>query len=127
MGERSLLNRLIRRRLRLERCLASNLFRRPQEILQERMQRLDQLQDRLASAVETLLNRNQQRWQLANEKLNLLDPLRVLQRGYSVVRRQDGQVVRRAETVGQGDRLDVWLQEGRLGVVVTETEKARQS
>ena len=91
------------------------------------MQRLDQLQDRLASAVETLLNRNQQRWQLANEKLNLLDPLRVLQRGYSVVRRQDGQVVRRAETVGQGDRLDVWLQEGRLGVVVTETEKARQS
>ena len=123
----SLLNRLIRRRLRLERCLASKLFRRPQEILQERMQRLDQLQDRLASAVETLLNRNQQRWQLANEKLNLLDPLRVLQRGYSVVRRQDGQVVRRAETVGQGDRLDVWLQEGRLGVVVTETEKARQS
>ena len=123
----SLLNRLIRRRLRLERCLASQLFRRPQEILQERMQRLDQLQDRLASAVETLLNRNQQRWQLANEKLNLLDPLRVLQRGYSVVRRQDGQVVRRAETVGQGDRLDVWLQEGRLGVVVTETEKARQS
>ena len=123
----SLLNRLIRRRLRLERCLASNLFRRPQEILQERMQRLDQLQDRLASAVENLLNRNQQRWQLANEKLNLLDPLRVLQRGYSVVRRQDGQVVRRAETVGQGDRLDVWLQEGRLGVVVTETEKARQS
>ena len=123
----SLLNRLIRRRLRLERCLASNLFRRPQEILQERMQRLDQLQDRLAGAVENLLNRNQQRWQLANEKLNLLDPLRVLQRGYSVVRRQDGQVVRRAETVGQGDRLDVWLQEGRLGVVVTETEKARQS
>ena len=123
----SLLNRLIRRRLRLERCLASKLFHRPQEILQERMQRLDQLQDRLASAVETLLNRNQQRWQLANEKLNLLDPLRVLQRGYSVVRRQDGQVVRRAETVGQGDRLDVWLQEGRLGVVVTETEKARQS
>ena len=98
-----------------------------QEILQERMQRLDQLQDRLAGAVETLLNRKQQRWQLANEKLNLLDPLRVLQRGYSVVRRQDGQVVRRAETVGQGDRLDVWLQEGRLGVVVTETEKARQS
>ena len=123
----SLLNRLIRRRLRLERCLASNLFRRPQEILQERMQRLDQLQDRLAGAVETLLNRKQQRWQLANEKLNLLDPLRVLQRGYSVVRRPDGRIVRRAETVGQGDRLDVWLQEGRLGVVVTETEKARQS
>lgn len=123
----SLQNRLIKGRLRLERCLSSRLFRRPQEILQERMQRLDQLQDRLAAAIERLLDRKNQRCQLANEKLNLLDPLRVLQRGYSVVRRPDGRIIRRAETVGQGDRLDVWLQEGRLGVVVTETEKARQS
>ena len=120
-------HRLIRRRLRLERCLASRLFRRPGELLQARVQRLDQIQERLATAIMNLMNRKRQRWQLADEKLNLLNPLRVLQRGYSVVRRSDGQVVRRAETVRQGERLDVWLQEGRLGVIVEETEKVRQS
>ena len=120
-------HRLIRRRLRLERCLASRLFRRPGELLQARVQRLDQIQERLATAIMNLMNRKRQRWQLADEKLNLLNPLRVLHRGYSVVRRFDGEVVRQAETVRQGERLDVWLQEGRLGVIVEETEKVRQS
>ena len=120
-------HRLIRRRLRLERCLASRLFRRPGELLQARVQRLDQIQERLATAIMNLMNRKRQRWQLADEKLNLLNPLRVLHRGYSVVRRFDGEVVRQAETVRQGERLDVWLQEGRLGVIVEEAEKVRQS
>ena len=123
----SLKHRLIRRRLRLERCLRSKLFRRPQELVRERVQALDQLQERLTAAVEKMVERKNQRWQLADEKLNMLNPVKVLQRGYSVVRRPDGQIVCKAENVRQGDNLDVWLQEGRLGVVVTETEKVRHS
>ena len=121
----ALKHRLIRRRLRLERCLRSQLFRRPRELVRERIQALDQLQERLAIAAEKWLERKKQRWQLADEKLNMLNPLKVLQRGYSVVRRPDGQIVCRAETVGTGEVLDVWLQEGRLKVLVTETEKVR--
>jgi len=123
----SLKHRLIRRRLRLERCLRSRLFRRTQELLQQRIQSLDQFQERLASAIGKQVERKKLRWQLSDEKLNMLNPLRVLQRGYSVVRRPDGKVVCKAETVRPGDALDVWLQEGRLGVVVTETEKVRHS
>ena len=123
----SLKHRVIRRRLRLERCLTSSLFRRPQELLRERMQTLDQFQERLTAAIVKVIERRTRRWQLADEKLNMLNPMKVLQRGYSVVRRPDGAIVRRAETVETGDSLEVWLQEGRLGVVVTETEKVRHS
>jgi len=123
----SLKHRLIRRRLRLERCLTSGLFRRPRELLRERVQALDQCQERLAAAIGKLVERKEQRWRIADEKLNMLNPLRVLQRGYSVVRHPDGKVVCKAENVRQGDELDIWLQEGRLGVVVTETEKVRRS
>lgn len=123
----SLKHRVIRRRLRLERCLSSRLFRRPQELLRERMQTLDQYQERLSVAIAKAIERRTRRWQLADEKLNMLNPMKVLQRGYSVVRRQDGAIVRRADTVESGDALEVWLQEGRLGVVVTETEKVRHS
>ena len=123
----SLKHRVIRRRLRLERCLTSSLFRRPQELLRERMQMLDQCQERLTVSIVKVIERRTRRWQLADEKLNMLNPMKVLQRGYSVVRRPDGAIVRRAETVETGDSLEVWLQEGRLGVVVTETEKVRHS
>ena len=123
--DQSLGHRLVQRRLRLERCLASRLFRRPQELLRERVQALDLCQERLAAAVDRLLERKKQRWRLADEKMNMLDPLRVLQRGYSVVRRPDGSVVCRADSVQPGETLEVWLQEGRLAVRVTETKKGR--
>ena len=119
----SLRHRLIQRRLRLERCLASRLFRRPRELLREREQTLDQCGERLIKSIESILSQKRQRWHLAVEKMNALNPMMVLQRGYSVVRRPDGSVVCRAGDVNMDDELEVLLQEGHLRVVVTGVEK----
>ena len=123
----SLQHRLIERRLRLERCLQSSLFRRPRELLRDRAQLLDQLTERLTNAMHAALNQQQHRLNIASEKLNLLNPWGVLQRGYSVVRRQDGSVVSSATSVETGESLDVWLHKGKLTVNVTATEKVRDS
>ena len=120
-------HRLIERRLRLERCLQSALFRRPQELLRDRAQLLDQLSERLADALKLALDKRQQRLRIAAEKLHLLNPWGVLQRGYSVVRRPDGAVISSAEAVEIGEALDVWLHRGKLAVTVTATEKVRES
>ena len=123
----ALRHRLIERRLRLERCLQSSLFRRPQELLRDRSQLLDQLSERLTHALKTALDERQQRLRIANEKLNLLTPWGVLQRGYSVVRRPDGAVISSAEAVETGESLDVWLHRGKLAVTVTRAERVRRS
>ena len=123
----ALRHRLIERRLRLERCLQSSLFRRPQELLRDRSLLLDQLSERLSHALKTALDERQQRLRIANEKLNLLNPWGVLQRGYSVVRRPDGAVISSAEAVETGESLDVWLHRGKLAVTVTRAERVRRS
>ena len=124
----ALRHRLIERRLRLERCLQSSLFRRPQELLRDRSQLLDQLSERLSHALKTALDERQQRLRIANEKLNLLNPWGVLQRGYSVVRRRpDGAVISSAEAVETGESLDIWLHRGKLAVTVTSAERVRKS
>ena len=123
----ALRHRLIERRLRLERCLQSSLFRRPQELLRDRSQLLDQLSERLTHALKTALDERQQRLRIANEKLNLLNPWGVLQRGYSVVRRPDGAVISSAEAVETGESLDVWLHRGKLAVTVTRAERVRRA
>lgn len=123
----ALRHRLIKRRLRLERCLQSSLFRRPRELLRDRAQLLDQLTDRLANAMQGLLAHKQQRLSMATEKLHLLNPWGVLQRGYSVVRRPDGEIIDRAESVNPGEALDVWLHKGRLAVQVTASYKGRDT
>ena len=123
----ALRHRLLKRRLRLERCLQSSLFRRPRELLRDRAQLLDQLTDRLADAMQRVLEEKQQRLNLADKKLNLLNPWGVLQRGYSVVRRPNGDIISTAESVNSGESLDVWLHKGRLAVQVTRVSKGRES
>jgi len=55
-------------------------------------------------------------------ELDALSPVRVLERGYAVVRTADGTVVRRASQVSTGDALTVGLAHGRLGTRVEEVD-----
>jgi len=61
-----------------------------------------------------------QRLGAARRHLDALSPARVLERGYAVVRAEDGTVVRDAGGVPSGARLDVELASGRLAVRVEE-------
>ena len=56
-------------------------------------------------------------------RLEALSPVRVLERGYAVVRTADGSVVRDAGSVGPGSRIGVELAAGRLGAVVEEVQR----
>lgn len=56
--------------------------------------------------------------------LRALAPTRVLERGYAVVRTPDGTVVRRADAVTAGDRLQVRLAAGALTTRVEEVHDA---
>ncbi|HEX2064814.1 MAG TPA: exodeoxyribonuclease VII large subunit [Acidimicrobiales bacterium] len=53
--------------------------------------------------------------------LEALSPARVLERGYAVVRRADGSVLRRSSDASAGDAIQVQLAWGRLGARVEET------
>ena len=52
--------------------------------------------------------------------LGALSPQRTLDRGYAVVTRRDGSVVRRASAVQPGDSIGIRLAAGRLAAAVTE-------
>jgi exodeoxyribonuclease VII large subunit len=67
---------------------------------------------RVAEAAELLESRRL--------RLEALSPVRVLERGYAVVRNADGTVVRDARAVDRGASIDVELASGRLGAVVEE-------
>jgi len=54
------------------------------------------------------------------QRMEALSPARVLERGYAVVRTATGEVVRRADQVGQGDKVAVELAAGRLAATVDE-------
>ena len=57
---------------------------------------------------------------LSASRLNDLSPLAVLGRGYSMVRAQDGSIVKSVENVSPDDELDVWLSDGGFRCLVTD-------
>jgi exodeoxyribonuclease VII large subunit len=116
-GVHAALTAAVERRLRLaaERLRACELrLRDPRHVLANLRQRIDELGERAGHAVERRLHWAGERLRATEQRLAALSPLAVLERGYSIVRREDGSVVRRARDVSLGEALDVLLSEGRL-------------
>jgi exodeoxyribonuclease VII large subunit len=55
--------------------------------------------------------------------LEALDPVRVLERGYAVVRDAQGAVVRDSSQISQGDGVRVTVARGAFAAAVTEVDK----
>jgi exodeoxyribonuclease VII large subunit len=65
----------------------------------------------------------QARLAAAHRQMEALSPVRVLERGYAIVRDGDGRVVRDPDQVAVDDRVDIQLARGRLGARVEEVSQ----
>ncbi len=111
-------------RNRLDALMRSRCFARPEELLQSRWQTLDLLTARLASSAKESVAQYEGRFGMTVAKLDALSPLRVLARGYAVVRRADDRsIVEEASRVKPGDVTETLLPIGRLISEVKETHE----
>lgn len=99
-------NRL--RRLRLDRQV------------QQETQSLSWLRQRLLQTTTQRFEQADRYCQLLSQKLETLDPKAVLQRGYAVVRQEDGSIARSAASLKLGQQLSLQLADGQVQVKVIE-------
>jgi exodeoxyribonuclease VII large subunit len=107
-----LLERLDRSRAGLERGARRSLDR-------ER-QRLDRAHERLRRAPRLLVERGRARLEQTAGRLRTLSPQATLERGYAIVRAKDA-IVRSADGLETGERVEVELAEGGFAARVEET------
>ena len=81
--------------------------------------RLDELEERLARAVDGALGRERSRLERLDERRRLLDPQGVLDRGFAIVSNDDG-AVRSPEQAPPGTEIEVRLAEGEIEATVDE-------
>ncbi|HEY57796.1 MAG TPA: exodeoxyribonuclease VII large subunit, partial [Anaerolineae bacterium] len=94
----------------------------PQQRLRAHRVGLAALDERLRRAWRQTLRWRRVALEHQARRLAALSPLAVLQRGYAIVRDEQGRVVRRAGQVAPGDALEVLLAQGRLWSRVEYTE-----
>jgi exodeoxyribonuclease VII large subunit len=92
----------------------------PQARLENNRQRLDVTLARLDRAMGNRLARQQGRLAVLQAGLTAVSPLATLSRGYAIVRRSDGRVVRAVTDVSPGEALTVQVADGQISVQVKE-------
>jgi exodeoxyribonuclease VII large subunit len=111
------------RRLALQRQQLDELFMRmlardPRARLRAARTALGAEEARARAALGRALNHRAVTLAALGARLDALSPLRVLDRGYAVVRDETGQVVTSATQVARGDALSVRLADGTIEVTV---------
>src|SRR5262249_12554071 len=75
-------------------------------------------QERMIIMISRCLGEHRHRWRANAEKLASLGPLSVLKRGFSILRNQQGEVVRSIDQIKPGDELEALMEHGKLVLVV---------
>ncbi len=116
--------RLQRESLRLQhlRIQLHQALRQPWPLQRQRLQWFEQALQR--GVQQTLQQGNQQLDRLATQ-LHLLDPRRVLQRGYALLQDEQGHAVTRAQSLDMGQRLHATLMDGEVVVTVDERRSSQ--
>lgn len=109
----------LRHRSRMKLTQAERLLYKhhPESELKRVGNDLEHLKDRLIRSMEKSLTADQQRFKLSLSKLNAYSPLNVMERGYSLVYKEDA-LIKSVKHVSVGDDLDVKMTDGHLQVQV---------
>ena len=89
----------------------------PQRMLDQRRQQLDERERRLHWTARRRLDRLHDRAEAATYRLEALNPLQVLARGYSIVQHSDGRVVTSPVQLSPHERLHVRAAGGDYRVI----------
>jgi exodeoxyribonuclease VII large subunit len=104
----------------LEQLVSRPAFADPRSWITTRRSSLVLQRDRLDRWPAERLGRERTRLAGDRDRLRLLGPAATLERGYSIVQRPDGALVRAAAEVTAGERVDVRLARGRIAARVEE-------
>jgi len=90
--------------------------------IQQTQQRVDELGMLLEHRVQNRLALEKQRTDKLSAQLRMLNPLAVLNRGYSLTYKADGRIVRRAGNLEKGEQIITRLAEGKVMSTVNQKE-----
>ncbi|MEM7725476.1 MAG: exodeoxyribonuclease VII large subunit [Cyanobacteria bacterium P01_A01_bin.45] len=88
--------------------------------LQQEIQYTQWKRQHLISLVTAKLQKAIQHQEMLRQKLITLDPKAVLQRGYAVVRQENGLIARSADNLNVGEELSIQLNQGEVNVKITD-------
>ncbi|GAB3660211.1 exodeoxyribonuclease VII large subunit [Actinocorallia lasiicapitis] len=118
-GRRAIMGRVDRESTWLAHVKSRPALADPVREIERQHERVLTERDRARRALNVVLDRAEDRLEHTRARLTALSPAATLGRGYAIVQRTDGSVVRTGEDLRTGDDLLVRLPDGRISVTVS--------
>jgi len=126
-AEASIRTTLNQRNREVAELTAAVLHHDPRRQVGRTRERLSSRTTRLDRSVERTLSAADARLHALDARLHSLSPLAVLERGYALVRRSDGGVIRSIAQVTGGDRVTTRLSDGEFNSIVETPERKKRN
>ena len=120
--ERTVTIKLQENQYRIERAAGSYVFREPVRMIENRYQELDEQEMRLKNMAAQSLNRSEALLERLATALNVLNPRKVLERGYAFVTDTENKVIS-TSTLPGGKKLQLHFADGTLPVSVDRPDE----
>ncbi len=126
------LPQLLRKRVRqvktqLEGLAHNYVLRRPHLLIQGYFQYLDQVNDTLQRLLQQRLVDSRRVVNNIQDRLILLNPSNILERGYAIVQRDAGQIVKSVRTLSLNQSVHVTLHEGKFDAKVEQLHESQDN
>lgn len=124
----SLLDTRMEKKLRLERQRLNSLknsrsLQSPVNYINDKRLLLDYTHRRLSSLADSLVRDKRERFVALTAKLDAMSPLKVLGRGYSMAKKEDGSIVRSCTDTVAGDVLEIVVTDGTIKTEVRAVQE----
>jgi len=111
--KKAITNRIRCERLKLEQLMKSPAMRHPLDRINQRKMDLEIIRKNIAEAMKRRIEKEKGTLSVLCGKLDVLSPLTVLARGYSITMK-DGNIIKSVRQVHNGDKLDIILSDGKI-------------
>lgn len=112
---------------KLQSIKERSVFRRPEVLLEDSYQKLDSNIEKLQTSIERRLEESEQRLKGQKERLKALGPLQTMQRGYSIVTDEEGEVITSVEKVEKEELIDVNVSDGCIEAETKEVKRSQKN
>jgi exodeoxyribonuclease VII large subunit len=118
--KRALAGKIQREKQFLAQLSKSPSLRHPLDKINQLRIDLEQLNKRIENAMERKLESAASRFSVAFSKMDALNPLKVLSRGYSIARSSGKKIIKSVSDVKKDDMIEITITDGSLMCSVTD-------
>ena len=101
-------------RLNYEKQMQRAVFKNPVQKINERYMLLDSLVKQIQSNIKLKVNEDKRIFEKSVSRLDALSPLKTLARGYSIVTKENGSVIKSKNDVKLGEEIHIKVIDGKI-------------